>query len=232
MKKDICRLLIAFYANEPQADAAYFHNKEIWENLLDVEKKANTDLMAECKLSQRGAYVDPWCSSGGEEEDNTTLIHQTVAAWLNNERLPTYNPKGMKKVEPCDEEESFLTCVGGGKYILEEHFLIDLAELKDFFLNKNITLPTSLFPGDNLNTQNLPPGRTPEEIAKNVKGNFKDKTAKQGQIDKQIAEAVDLVFTGEKRLSHTKLGKLLADGAAQSPETYISRAQRARNLKK
>lgn len=65
MKKSIDLLLKAFFANEPKEDAEYFHDKDLWLNLLTTESEANCDLSTECLISAVGVNIDPWCFADG-----------------------------------------------------------------------------------------------------------------------------------------------------------------------
>jgi len=55
---------------------------------------------------------------------------------------------------------------------------------------------------------------------------------KRGYSDKRIAQHVDSIFVGVERLSHEKLGRLIARGRSLSKTACTTRALRARGLKK
>lgn len=63
-----------------------------------------------------------------------------------------------------------------------------------------------------------------------------DKIVEEGRredlSEKEIAQKVDECFYEEKRFSDMKLGKLLAGGLHMAPSGYVTRARRARGLKK
>ena len=82
---------------------------------------------------------------------HTSLIYQTIAAWINNERINIYDPDEGTEVF-SKKALKYLANYHG--YRIDERFLVDLEEVKEFLLGILGVLPANLYPEHESNTRN------------------------------------------------------------------------------
>lgn len=83
---------------------------------------------------------------------HSNFIHQTIAAWINSEQIEIYDPDEGEEVFCKKALKNF---ENWGGYQLDERYLVDLDEIRNFLLSRLGTLPTSLYPEHESNTRNM-----------------------------------------------------------------------------